>query len=208
MVLLNDKKSGSLKLSQPIKTRASPNKPLTSHLKGRIKNLNPLISTDQESYQQHASVAGADTERFSQKMQSQPSDDKAALVTFQDENEKITDSIYKEPEIPEKTENYQQASNRAQQRMQINTGETALACESMRSGGNQSNNRRDQLMMTGVMSATHDSRASQSMDPGFRVYGKNQAQGYNILHTFKMKGGKQAIRKPQFRGRRTLESPQ
>ena len=47
-------------------------------------------------------------------MQSQPSDDKAALVTFQDENEKITDSIYKEPEIPEKTENYQQASNRAQ----------------------------------------------------------------------------------------------
>ena len=46
MVLMNDKKSGSIKLSQPIKTRTSPKKPLTSHMKGRVKHLNPLMSTE------------------------------------------------------------------------------------------------------------------------------------------------------------------
>ena len=115
MVLMSDKKSGSIKLSQPIRTRASPSKPLTSHFKGRIKNINPLLSTDQESQHQHVSVV--ETEHFSQKMESQPSEDKAALVTFQDDNDRICEPKFKEPEIPEKTENYHQASNRAQQRM-------------------------------------------------------------------------------------------
>ena len=47
-------------------------------------------------------------------MESQPSEDKAALVTFQDDNDRICEPKFKEPEIPEKTENYLQASNRAQ----------------------------------------------------------------------------------------------
>ena len=47
-------------------------------------------------------------------MESQPSEDKAALVTFQDDNDRICEPKFKEPEIPEKTEYYHQASNRAQ----------------------------------------------------------------------------------------------
>ena len=64
-------------------------------------------------------------------------------------------------------------------------------------------------MMTGVMTTPNVTMTSQSLEPGFRVYGKNEAREYNILHKFKMKGGKNvAKRDSTFRGRATMESPQ
>ena len=145
MVLMNDKKNGSVKLSQPIRTGKSPKKPLTSHIKGRSKHHNPLISTEHDS--QHQDSAAVDTENVSLKVQSQPSEEKAKLVTFRDidddeqhaktfqveDTEKNSEPMFKEPVIPDKTENYHQASNRAQQRMLISR-DAALVSESMRSG--------------------------------------------------------------------------
>ena len=61
-------------------------------------------------------------------------------------------------------------------------------------------------MATGVMTAPDvRTMTSSSLEPGFRVYGKNEAREYNVLHKFKMKGGKNAEKKV-FRGRATLES--
>ena len=51
-------------------------------------------------------------------------------------------------------------------------------------------------MTTGMMTTPGvRTTTSYSMDPGFRVYGKNEAREYNILHKFKTKGGKNAFKK-------------